>query len=100
MVKAKKSQHRRLVSCFHLMCRFVQVGCFYYIVKEIQMTHKNIIQIAPPPSEVESTRHIEEAAYYSWLNRGRYAQPGDELNDWIEAEKQVLDSLKETRTNL
>ena len=64
------------------------------------MTSTHIVQAAPAPTDVESTRHIEEAAYYSWLNRGRYAQPGNELNDWIEAEKQVLDSLKETRTNL
>jgi hypothetical protein len=37
----------------------------------------------------ETTRQIEEAAYYSWLNRGRYAQAGNELNDWIDGEKEV-----------
>lgn len=64
------------------------------------MTPTNIVQPAFAPTDVESARHIEEAAYFSWLNRGRYAQPGDELNDWIEAEKQVRNSLQDTRTNL
>ncbi len=42
----------------------------------------------------ETAKQIEEAAYYSWLNRGRYAQPGDELSDWIEGEKEVRDGSK------
>jgi|GEM_PF-2451386 len=64
------------------------------------MTPTHIIQPAPPITDVESARHVEEAAYFSWLNRGRYAQPGDELNDWIEAEKQVRNSLQDTQASL
>ena len=40
----------------------------------------------------ETTQMIEEAAYYIGLDRGRYSQPGDELNDWFEAEKAVREN--------
>lgn|GEM_PF-6531806 len=38
--------------------------------------------------------HIETAAYYRWLDRGRLAQIGDEVSDWIEAEKGLLAHLQ------
>jgi hypothetical protein len=62
------------------------------------MTATKIIKTAPLSTRDETTKQIEEAAYFSWLNRGRYAQVGDELNDWIEAEKEVRDSLKVKRS--
>ena len=37
----------------------------------------------------ETTQEIEEAAYYVGLNRGRNSHPGDEVSDWLEAEKAV-----------
>lgn len=42
-----------------------------------------------PPIDEEATILIEEAAYHNWLERGRYAQPGNELEDWLKAEKEV-----------
>jgi hypothetical protein len=58
------------------------------------MSSKKIVKSAPPISASETTKRIEEAAYYSWLNRGRYSQAGDELHDWAEGEKEIQESLK------
>jgi hypothetical protein len=58
------------------------------------MARMQMIKTSPPPSTDEKTKQIEEVAYYKWLDRGRYAQPGDELNDWFEAEKEFRDSLQ------
>ena len=58
------------------------------------MSSKKIVKSVPPLTASETTKKIEEAAYYSWLNRGRYAQAGDELHDWAEGEKEVQESLK------
>jgi hypothetical protein len=52
------------------------------------MTHSAMIKTSPPLTQVEITKKIEEAAYYGWLNRGRYAQPGNELEDWFVAERE------------
>jgi hypothetical protein len=41
----------------------------------------------------ESKQSIEEAAYYIGMKRNQYAHPGDELNDWLEAEKSVKENL-------
>jgi hypothetical protein len=57
-----------------------------------------MINAEPAPTADGVLNKIEEAAYYSWLNRGRYAQAGDELNDWIEAEKEVQNKLQNTQT--
>ena len=48
-------------------------------------------KLAPEDSD-ETTQMIEEAAYYIGLERGRGSKPGDELNDWFEAEKAVRDN--------
>jgi hypothetical protein len=53
------------------------------------MAKMKTVKIAPSPTEDESRKQIAEAAYYSFLDRGRYAQPGDEINDWIVAEKEI-----------
>ena len=37
----------------------------------------------------ETNRQIEEAAYFCYLKRQRYAQEGDNLTDWNEAENEV-----------
>ncbi|HTC21521.1 MAG TPA: DUF2934 domain-containing protein [bacterium] len=42
----------------------------------------------------ETQQQIEEAAYYIGLNRGRNSHPGDELNDWFEAERAVKENLQ------
>jgi hypothetical protein len=62
--------------------------------KEDGMAHLAMIKTAPLPTAQEMAKKIEEAAYYSWLNRGRYAQPGNELDDWFVAERELRDSLK------
>lgn len=49
-----------------------------------------MIETKPTPTADGALNKIEVAAYYNWLNRGRYAQAGDELTDWIEAEKKVM----------
>jgi len=53
------------------------------------MTKKKMAETEPTPTAGVALNKIEEAAYYSWLDRGRYAQAGDELNDWLEAEKKL-----------
>jgi hypothetical protein len=68
--------------------------------KEADMTSKTMDKTAQPQTPEETTNLIEEAAYYKWLDRGRYAQPGDELNDWIEAEKEFRDSFTAPRSIL
>lgn len=35
---------------------------------------------------------VETAAYYHWLDRG--CPPGDDLTDWIEAEREWADNKK------
>ena len=45
-------------------------------------------------TETEITQKIEQAAYYCYLNRERYAQEGDKSCDWAEAEKEVWENLK------
>ena len=54
------------------------------------MTHTKIVDSAIPLTDEQVAKHIEEAAYYRWLNRGYLAQVSDELGDWIEAEKDIL----------
>jgi hypothetical protein len=53
------------------------------------MANKKSTPTVPQSTSEGSTHQIEETAYYTWLNRERYAQTGDELGDWIEAEKAV-----------
>jgi hypothetical protein len=59
--------------------------------------NKEITKTEPTPTADGVLNKIEEAAYYSWLNRARYAQPGDELNDWIDAEKEVLNKTQKAQ---
>jgi hypothetical protein len=67
------------------------------LAKEADMTSTIMTETAQPQTAAGTTNRIEEAAYYKWLDRGRYAQPGDELNDWIEAEKEFQDNLTAPR---
>lgn len=53
------------------------------------MTGHKLVKTPAPLTADQITKHIEEAAYYKWLNRGQIEQVSDELNDWIEAEKEV-----------
>jgi len=54
------------------------------------MVKKKMAETEPSPTADGVLNKIEEAAYYSWLDRGRYAQAGDELNDWLEAERKLM----------
>jgi len=40
-------------------------------------------------------KQIAESAYYKWIERG--LPPEGAEKDWLEAEEEVFDSLKETR---
>ena len=42
----------------------------------------------------ETTQQIEEAAYYVGLNRERHSHSGNEVSDWLEAEKAVKEDLE------
>ncbi len=53
------------------------------------MTNDKRAENLPHPIDEEAMNLIEENAYHNWLERRRYAQPGNELNDWLEAEKKV-----------
>jgi hypothetical protein len=57
--------------------------------KDVAMTRSELVKTSIPLTAEQITKHIEEAAYYKWLNRGQIEQVSDELNDWIEAEKEV-----------
>ncbi len=41
----------------------------------------------------DSKQSIEVAAYYLGMERNQYSQPGDELNDWLQAEKAVKENI-------
>ncbi len=66
--------------------------------------NRSVAEMAQPVDEEQelleaedlytAKRSIETAAYYLSLERNRYAQPGDELSDWLQAEKKI----KETET--
>lgn len=45
------------------------------------------------PNAEEIEKRTKEAAYFRWLSRGRYAQPWNEVNDWLTAEKEFQESL-------
>jgi len=49
----------------------------------------------PNAFSLDLKKQIEEAAYYKWIHRE--LQPDNAETDWLEAEEEVLDSLKETR---
>ncbi len=53
------------------------------------MTNDNKSGTLLPLIDEEATILIEETAYHNWLDRGRYSQPGNELDDWLKAENQV-----------
>jgi hypothetical protein len=57
--------------------------------EEVILTHTKIVKPAIPLTAEQISKHIEEAAYYKWLNRGYLAQVSDEMNDWVEAEKEI-----------
>jgi len=58
------------------------------------MSSKKIVKSDPSLAASETTKKIEEAAYYCWLNRGRYAQEGNELHDWAQGEKEIQESFE------
>ena len=53
------------------------------------MLIKKPFKTSPVTTAEETSKQVEEAAYYSYLNRGRLEQAGDDLTDWLEAEKAV-----------
>lgn len=57
------------------------------------MIRQKILLKTPFPTDDETAEKIEEAAYYCFLNRTRYAHQGDALTDWIEAEKGIRAGL-------
>ena len=60
------------------------------------MIKKEKIKTNPFPMTEETSKRIETAAYFGWLDRERYAQAGDEFEDWIRAEKEVMGFSRES----
>jgi len=57
---------------------------------------KNDITIPVPNAfSIDLKKQIEEAAYYKWIHRT--LQPANAEKDWLDAEEEVMDSLRETR---
>ncbi|GEM_PF-2006316 len=65
--------------------------------KEKPMKSRKTEKDIPVPNafSLDLKKQIEEAAYYKWIHRE--LQPDNAETDWLEAEEEVLDSLKETR---
>ncbi|HTA75740.1 MAG TPA: DUF2934 domain-containing protein [bacterium] len=61
------------------------------------MKELEIETTAPIPNvfPIDLKKQIEEAAYFKWIKRG--LPPDSAEKDWIEAEDEIIDSLKETR---
>jgi hypothetical protein len=61
------------------------------------MKNQKTEMVIPVPNafSLDLKKQIEEAAYYKWLYR--QLQPDNAEKNWLEAEDEVLDSLKETR---
>ena len=57
------------------------------------MTNRQIMKIASLPGDGTTTKPIEEAAYYNWLDYGPITRADDEVSDKMEAEKEVRDNL-------
>ena len=55
--------------------------------------HKTRDSQRAQPGKASSRKVIEESAYFRWLNRG--ASHGADLEDWIEAEQEVLKNVYE-----
>ena len=60
---------------------------------EVITTEEKVPKLAAEDAD-ETTQQIEEAAYYIGLNRRINSHPGDELNDWYEAERAVKENLE------
>jgi len=58
------------------------------------VSNLKIVKNTPSPSRAETAQQIEETAYYKWLDRGRLSQVSNEVDDWIEAEKEVSARLQ------
>jgi len=61
---------------------------------------RKLKEIKIPPTldateEAATRQQIQEKAYFNWINRGRVH--GDDTNDWLEAEQQMVDSLRAKR---
>jgi len=48
----------------------------------------------PNAFSIDLKSQIEEAAYYKWIHRTPQADNAEK--DWLEAEQEVMDSLRET----
>jgi hypothetical protein len=48
-------------------------------------------------SDENHLQQVEMAAYFRWLKRG--CPIGDEMEDWVGAEKEISDKLKAAKNN-
>jgi hypothetical protein len=64
--------------------------------KEKTMKNEKTLKTIPIPIffPIDLQKQIAEMAYYRWLERGLPTEGAEQ--DWLEAESEVLDSLRET----
>jgi hypothetical protein len=58
------------------------------------MSHLKIVKPSHALSAEDMNRHIEQSAYYKWLERGGFSGVSQEIHDWLEAEKEIEARLK------
>ncbi|MEW6527157.1 MAG: hypothetical protein AB1444_10865 [Spirochaetota bacterium] len=71
-------------------------------VKDIKIPkHKPTKKSTPIKTEHNNQLHdaIRLQAYYNYLYRITHNTPGDQLSDWLEAEKYILNSKKRRKTS-
>ncbi len=62
-------------------------------VQEMSQPVDEELELLDAEDAYDRQRSIEVAAYYLGLNRRQYGRPGDELSDWLQAEKTVEEDL-------
>ena len=67
------------------------------LAKVQAVSEREVVQIREPDAD-EIRRMIAEAAYYRAERRG--FTPGQEEQDWCEAEREVRDSLRATQARI
>ncbi len=71
-------------------------------VKDIKMPKRKPIKKSTPSQIVHNEQFhdaIRLQAYYNYLYRITHNTHGDQLSDWLEAEKHILDSRKRKKAS-
>ncbi len=70
--------------------------------KDIGITKRNPTTKHPPTKMLQNEQlqdSVRVQAYYNYLNRLTHNLPGDQLSDWLEAEKYIRNSRKKRKTS-